>query len=142
MRQPVAQPHQLQRGGGMLHPLFFLKRCELQRQLHILDRSQHRNQIEALEHEPDMLIAPMRDRTIRKRPQILTQHQNLSVRRPIHRRDQVQQRGLSRSRGSHQRHELALVDFQVRVLQRHHVKFVAHELLGQIPGLNHDLWHV
>src|ERR1700733_8941210 len=53
----------------------------------------------------------------------------------------MQQRGLAGARRTHQRDEFARVDFDARVLQRDHVKLVAHVLLGQIASLDNDVAH-
>ena len=41
--EAVSQPHQLERGGSVLHPLGFLEAGELERQLNVLDGGEHRD---------------------------------------------------------------------------------------------------
>src|SRR5439155_23604764 len=53
--EAVSETHQLQRRGGVLHAFLFLERGELQRQLDILNRRQHRNQVKTLEDKADVL---------------------------------------------------------------------------------------
>ena len=90
---------------------------QLQRQFHVLQRGQHRNQVELLEDEADVLVAPVRDLAVAQLAQVVAQHADLAAGGAVHGGDQVQQRGLAGARRPHQRHELALVDLDVDVLR-------------------------
>jgi hypothetical protein len=59
--QAVLQAHQLERRGGVLDALGLFQVGQLERQFHVLQRREHRNQVELLEDEADVLVAPMRD---------------------------------------------------------------------------------
>ena len=52
MREPVAQADQIKRGRGVLHPLGFLERGQLQRKFDVLNRVEHGNQVEAWNTNP------------------------------------------------------------------------------------------
>lgn len=113
----------------MLHPLLLFERGEFQRQLDIFNRGEHRDQVETLEHEADVDVAPMRDFAVAEGAQIFAEHENFSVSRPVHRGDQVQQRRFAGARRPHQRDELAFVDLDVGVPERHDMKLIADKLL-------------
>ena len=110
----------------------FFETGELQRQLDIFQRGQHRDQIELLEDEADVLVAPAGDLAVAERAQVLAEDADLAAGGPVHGGDQVQQRGFARARRPHERDELALVDLEVDVVERDDVELVADEFLGQI----------
>ena len=68
-----------------------------QRQLHILLRRKHRNQVEALEHETNLLCTPLGELRSAHRGDVLPIDDDLSFVRAIEPPDQVQQRGLART---------------------------------------------
>ena len=79
-------------------------------------RRQHRDEIERLEDEPDVRVAPARDLPVAELPQIFAQHPDLAAGGLVHGGDQVQQRGLARTGGPHQRHEIAAADIEIDVV--------------------------
>src|ERR1017187_4275962 len=141
MAHAVAQADQLQRRRRVLQALLLLQVGELERQLHILHGRQHRKQIELLENEAHVLVAPVGDLAVAQFAQIVAEHADVPAGGAIHGGDQVQQRRFPRSRRPHQRHEFAFVDLKAHVLQRDHVELVAPVLLGQVAGFNDDFAH-
>ncbi len=88
-----------------------------QRQLDVLERGQHRDQVVGLEDEPDVVGAPAGDLGLGEVAQILAVDDDLALGRPVQPRDQVQERGLARSRRSHQGQVFTLGDLEVEVCQ-------------------------
>src|ERR1019366_3085490 len=141
MAHAVAQADQLQRRRRVLQALPLLQVGELERQLHVLHGRQHREQIELLENEAHVLVAPVGDLAVAQLAQVVAEHADVPAGGTIHGGDQVQQRRLARSRWPHQGHEFAFVDAQAHVLQRDYVELVAHVLLSQVAGFNDDFAH-
>jgi hypothetical protein len=140
--QAVAQTDQLQRCGRVVQPLLLLQVGELERQLHVLKRRQHRNQIELLKDEAHVLVAPVGDLAVVELSQVVAQHAYLAAGSLIHRRDQVQQRGFAGPGRTHQRHKLALSDLNIDVLQGDHVELVTNEFLAQAARFDECLVHI
>ena len=61
MRGAVGEPDQLERDRDALAALGTRQRSELQRQLDVLERREHRNQVVELEDEADVRRAPRRE---------------------------------------------------------------------------------
>src|ERR1019366_2524718 len=141
MAHAVAQADQVQRRRRVLHALPLLQVGEQQRQRHVLHGRQHREQIELLENEAHVFVAPVGDLAVAQLAQVVAEHADVPAGGAIHGGDQVQQRRLTRSRRPHQGHEFAFVDPEAHVLQRGHMELVAHVLLGQVAGFNDDFAH-
>jgi hypothetical protein len=92
-------------------------------------RGQNRNQVEALEHKPDMSVAPARQFALAERAQALAEHQHFSAGGPVHGRNQVQQRGFARTRGPHEGQKVAALDLQIHPLQGGDSVLIANILL-------------
>jgi hypothetical protein len=101
-----------------MNALSLLQAGELQRQLDILQRGQHWNQVELLEDEADVLVAPSAPicRSL-KLVHVVPEDPNVAAGRPVHRRDDVRQGGLARP-DPHQRNKLSLMNFQLHPVQR------------------------
>src|SRR5215471_5489586 len=141
MLQPIAKSDKPQRRLGMFHALISCQRCEFQRQLHVLDRRQHRNQVEALKHKPDVRISPVRDFPVGEGAQIFAEHTDFAVGCPVHRCDQMKQRGFPGAGRPHQCHELAFLDFNIRVLQGENMKLIPYVFFSQFPRLYNWVSH-
>jgi len=87
-------------------------------ELDVLQRSQAREQVEALEHEADRAAADHRPLRPRRGGEILAVQPDRSRRGRVQRTDQVQQRGLTRPRRAQHHHERGLIDMQVDVIDR------------------------
>ena len=92
-----------------------------QRQLDVVERRGARQQVEALEHEPDLLVAHGGQRVLRHRRHVLAVEQVLARRRPVEAADDVHERRLARARRSGDREELAALHFEVDAAQRLHL---------------------
>ena len=141
MAEAVAEPHELQRGRGVLQSLLLFEAGELQRQFDVFKRGQDRDQIEGLKHEADVFVAPVGDLPIGQGAQVLAEHHNLTVRSVVHRRDQVQQRRFARAGRPHQGDEFAVVDLDLDVFKSDDVKLIANEFLRQALRLD-DCLHM
>ena len=91
---------------GALAPLGLAELGQQQRQLDVLARREHRDQVEELEDEADVRGAERAssssERSFSMRPATLTWPSW-----PVEAGEQVQQRGLAGARGPHQRDEAA-----------------------------------
>src|ERR1035441_5102989 len=141
MAHAVAQADQLQRRRRVLQALLLLQVGEQERQRHVLHGRQHREQIELLENEAHVFVAPVGDLAVAQLAQVVAEHADVPAGGTIHGGDQVQQRRFTRSRRPHQGYEFAFVDPEAHVLQRDHVELVAHVLFGQVAGFNDDFAH-
>src|SRR5262245_31252653 len=141
MAQAVTQPDQVQRRRRVLHTLALLQIGQLQRQFDVLESGHHRDQVEGLKDESDMLISPMRHLAVAQAAQVLPEHENLAVGGAVHRGDQVQQRGFARAGRPHQRDELAAMNCKVDFFQRDDMKIIADEFLGKLLGFDHCFGH-
>ena len=138
MVHAISQSDQLQRRHHVIAPLLRIQLGQQQRQLHVLKRGQHRDQIERLEHVPDVLVPPARRLRIVEAEDVLAHHQQFARGRTVDGRNHVQQRRLARSRGPHQREELSLRDVDGDVVERGHLESVALENFADVASL-HDL---
>ena len=59
--EAVAEADELERGGGVFDALALLEVGELQRQFDVFEGGQHRDQVERLEDEADVVVAPAGD---------------------------------------------------------------------------------
>ena len=66
--EPLAEADRLERRGGALAALLGADAAPVeQRQLHVLERDGPRQQVEALEHEADLVVADVRERPLVER---------------------------------------------------------------------------
>ena len=113
----VREPDQLQRDAGVALALRAPKPGQQQRQLDVPPRRQHRQQIVELEHETHVRGAPFRQRALGQMVDPLPADRDAALGRGIEPADQIQQGGLARARGAHERQEIALLDIEVDVMQ-------------------------
>jgi hypothetical protein len=92
-----------------------------QREFHVLDGCEYRNQIECLKHEAHLRGAMRGATRIGHRLEVLAGNGNRSRGDVVEAGQAVQQGGLARTRGTHQGHELARVDDQVDASQGIHL---------------------
>ena len=78
-----------------------------QRQLDVLERRGARQQVEALEHEPDLRVADARQLVVRQLRHVAAVQQIAAARRPIQAAEDVHERRLARARRPDDGHELA-----------------------------------
>ena len=106
---------------GALAALGLAELRQQQRQLHVLARGEHRDQVEELEDEADVLGAEARELVLGQLVQQPARDRDAALGRPVEAREQVQERRLARARRPHQRHEAAALDRERDVLERVHL---------------------
>src|SRR5208337_5340461 len=87
-----------QRRHHVLASLAARKAGQEKRQLNVLERGQYRDQVVGLKDEPDIVGAPAGDLGLGEVAENLAVDGDLALGRPVKPRDQVQERGLARSR--------------------------------------------
>src|SRR3546814_18034074 len=80
-------------------------------------RGEHRHQVVELEHEADVVAAPLRELPGAHLIDARAVDFDLAAAGRVQAADQVEQGGLARTRGTHQRDEVALVDVPVQAVQ-------------------------
>ena len=76
----------------------------------MLERGRARQQVELLEHEPDLEVPDPRELVRRKTRDALAVEQVAAAARGVEAPEQVHERGLAGAGGPHDRHELAALD--------------------------------
>ena len=109
MMRAVGKPDRGKRRHRLLPPLAHrtLVAVVEQRQLHVLDGRRSRQQVEALKHEPDRRVPHVRELVPRQRRDVAAVQHVAPARRLVEAAEDVHESGLSGSRRSHDRHELA-----------------------------------
>ena len=108
----VREPDDAQRRRGALAPLGLREVGEQQRQLDVLARGEHRDQVEELEDEAHVARAQGGELVLGEVVQALARPRPPRRRRPVEAREEVEERRLARARRAHQRDEAALRDVQ------------------------------
>src|SRR5262249_21935910 len=108
--EPIAEAHQLERRLRPLPTLTAAHAVEQERQLDVLERREHRNEVVELENEADVALAPLRQRAVAEARGVGAVHAHLAAARLVEAADQIEQRGLAASRGAHERHVFAFRD--------------------------------
>src|SRR4051812_19214479 len=120
--QTIAEPDGHERGRCALLPLARALDARVeQRQLHVLDRTRARQQVEPLKYESDFPVANARELALREHGDIPAVQQVLARRRPVKTAKEVHERGFPRSGRAGQRHELAGPDVERDAAQRVHL---------------------
>src|SRR5436190_23376005 len=110
------------------------------RQLDILKGRRARKQIEALEDETDFARTNVGALVLRHLGNILAVEDVTTLRRTIETTENVHHRRLARTRGTHNRHELAFANRQRSAAQRVHLN-IAHRVgLVNVLELNYLAW--
>jgi hypothetical protein len=116
---PLAEPHSFQRGTGAA-PAVVGARVD-ERQLHVGLRVRARDEVEGLENESDPGAADPGELVLRERADIGPVEAVDAGRGQVHATEDVHERGLARPGRTHDRHELALGDREVDVVERVHL---------------------
>src|SRR5256885_12373700 len=114
---PVLEPHQGERRLDVLAPLGLRERRQQQRQLHVLEGGEHRDEVVKLEHEPDVRGAPAGELRFAQFRDVRAGDDHRPRIGAIDARDQVEQGRLPGPRGAHQPEELPLGDLERDVAQ-------------------------
>ena len=125
MMLAAGQADDSQRRHDVLAPLAPRQVREQERQLDVLERRQDRDQVIGLEDEADVVGPPAGDLRLGEVAQVLAVHDHLAAGGPVEPGDQVQERGLARARGAHERQELPFADGKIEVDQNRNPELVA-----------------
>ena len=109
---------------------------EQQRQLDVLLGRQHGQKVVELEHEPDVLRAPLRQLAAAQRADGHAVDFDGAAGRRVEPADQIEQRRLAGPRRSHQRQEIALRDFQVHAFEHVDALAAAGEMFVDVLDAN------
>ncbi|AKT39237.1 uncharacterized protein CMC5_084820 [Chondromyces crocatus] len=126
-RVPLAprEPHVGQRLQRLRPPLARGDPPVHQRQLHVLRRGRARQQVEALEHEPQVVPPQQRELIERQRAHLHPPEPVRARRRPIQAAQDVHAGRLARPARPHHGHELPLLDLQAHPGERAHLGVTA-----------------
>ena len=97
--------------SAALHPL------EEQRPCHVLHRGQHRDEMEGLEHEAELLVSESGERAIVMATEVHALDSHGAGVRVVETADQVEQRALAAAGRAGRDHELAGFDFEIDRVQ-------------------------
>ena len=112
------------------------ERREQQGQLDVLVRREHGDQVIELKHESDVSRAPAGQLRLAEFRDVGAGDRDLTLVGAIDTRDQIEERGLSRSGRAHQAEELSLGDVERNVVQHRNRHAVAPVGLGHTANLN------
>src|SRR6185436_7461545 len=113
----IREPDELERRGNVALALRGGKLRQQQRHLDVALGREDRQQVVELENEADVARAPFRELAGGQAVEALAGDRDLAAVRAIEATDQVQQRRLSRARGTHEREELAALDREIDRVQ-------------------------
>ena len=137
----LREPHHLQGGSGRAHQIRAIRVQE--RKLHVLQGRRPGEQVEALENEPQLPAPNLGQSVFIEKTNLHSIQEHAAGGRAVQAPQEIHERTLSRTRSSHQRHELPLPYLQAHTLQR--LDLSSSVLLvcpGQLPGLDQYLLHV
>src|ERR1043166_8459011 len=115
---PVGQTDEFKGRVALLTPSSGAEMGQEQRQLHVLESRQNRDEIEGLEDKPHVLIPPIGQVRFTEPGEIDILHLAGAAGRPINACDDVKQRGFARAGRSHEGQEFALPNVERDVPQR------------------------
>ena len=110
---------------------------EGQRQDDVLLRRQHRQQVEELEDEADVLSAQLRDLGVAELAEPCSRDRDVALSRLVERREEVHQRRFSGARGAHDRGQLPALDSERDAAQRVHGRLALAVDTAQFVRLDH-----
>jgi len=142
-REAVLETAETDLGEQRAHPLAPLaqrRALEHEHVLRVLERGQHRDQVEALEDEAEAVAAEPAERHRAEPPQVLAVDLHAARRRAVEPADQVEERALSRARRPGHGGELPGRDHEVDATQRRHGDLAVAVDLGH-PLEPHDGRH-
>ena len=131
----VAEAHFFQRLARQRLAFAIAHAAVAQRQLHLLQRSQCREQVEALEHEADMVQAEALHLAAGHVAHVLAQRVHATAIRRGQAGQQRQQRALAAPRRARDQGQLARIDVQRQAAQHRHLHIAGHEAFFQCVGL-------
>src|SRR5581483_5720191 len=105
----------------------------------VLERGQHRDQVERLEDESDVLVPPVRQFGFVELGDIDALHEAFAFRGPVDAGDDMEQRGFAGAGRPHEPEELAGADFERKIVERDHLNFSLGINLGEMAD-DHDVF--
>ena len=120
----------------MLAAFGFREIREQQRQLDVLKRGEHRDEVVHLEDEADVAGPPLGQLVGGHVRDFVAGDGDAAVRRDIEAAQQIEQGGLARAAGPHEGHEIAFVDVEIQALQ--HLDLFAAAAVGLVQTANLD----
>ena len=134
----VAQPDLFEGLAGTLPPFGTGYAGDRQRELHVRQNRLVRNQVVALEHEADRVVAVRIPVTVLVPFGGDPVDDQVAAVVPVQAADDVEQRGLAGTRWAQYRHEFAVAQVQADVIQRLLHEIAGLVLLGNRLNLQHD----
>src|SRR5512143_26522 len=113
----IRQAHDRERELDLLFPASPVHVREKEGKLDVLERREDGNEIVELEDEADVRASPFRERALAHRRDLPVADDDPARGGAVDARDEVQERGLARARGTHERHEIPLVDRERQVVE-------------------------
>jgi len=139
VRHPVGEPDVLERPGRLGTALLRGHARVNQRQLDVVEGTGARQQVEGLEHEPDLFVADPRQFIVGQIAHLLTVEPVFAPRRRVEAADEVHERRFPRTRRAHDGHELVALHLDLDAAQRvHHLAahvVVARQLVREDDGI-------
>ena len=111
--------------------------AQLERYLHVLERGERGNQLEALKDEPDFFATELRALVLAEGRQVGVVEEHLTARRCIKTGEQAEQRRLAAARRPDDGDEGALRDAERDVAQHGQLVVAAAIFFGEVPGKEH-----
>src|SRR5262249_51868463 len=131
---PFGQADNPQGGFDVLATVGLGKLGEQQRELYVLERGEHRNEVVHLEDESDVARAPLRQLTRGHVGDFVTGDGDAAVGWYVEPAEQVEQCWFARTAGAHKSHEVALVYIEVQPLED--LNFLAAAAVGLVQAAN------
>ena len=136
----LGEPEEVEEIPSALAGLPPRRPCNDSRERHVLERAHPFEQVEELEHEPDVLAPQARTAVLVPAGERHPCQHDLAARRRVDAGDQLQQRRLPAPRRSDDRHELAGGDLEVDAAERPHRRLVGPEAPAEAVD-SQDLVH-
>ncbi len=99
--EAVGEADEIEGGGGIFAALFAGEGGELEGQLDVFEGVEDGDEVEGLEDEAEVVVAPAGEASFRHCRGFFAEDDQASRGRPIHAGDQMEQRRLSGTRGAH-----------------------------------------
>src|SRR5580765_3404785 len=132
----VGETDQAQRSGHVLASLAAGERSQGERELHVLERGQHRHQVVELEYEADRGGAPVGEVGLRQPGDVDAVDEDRARIGFVDAGEQVEKRRLARARRPHQAEEVAALHVERKIVQHRHDLSAAPVRLGDAAHLD------
>src|SRR5580704_13486478 len=113
----VAETYDSESSFHVLTPLGFRELGEEQRQLHVLKRREHGDQVVHLKNKSDVASAPFGELAAGHVGDFVAGDSDAAAGRHVQAAQKIQERGFAGATGTHEGDELAFVDVEIQALQ-------------------------